>query len=145
MYLLYILLILFVISALSLTAVPFFKNNISILSKPYLSIASIALAFSLCVYFSFGQSKELEHWLTAGQKHYQLAVEVNRLGGIDGIIEKLKQKLATNPTDAKGWVILGKLYYSKQDFSLAKQAFKNAYFLDPDNQEIKQLLQEQSF
>ena len=82
--------------------------------------------FTFILYFSFGEPKALLNWYTHGKSHYQLMTEVDRLGGFDGIIARLKTKLENNPSDAKGWMILGKLYQAKEEYALADDAFARA-------------------
>lgn len=138
MSILYGLLTLLLLSALTLIAIPFVKNRVSILSTRFLAISAFIILFSFTLYLTLGQTKELQQWFSYGKNHYQLSIEVDRLGGIDGIIARLLKKLEANPNDAKGWFILGKLYFAKQDYTAAVDAFGNARYLQPQNQEINQ-------
>lgn len=140
MLILYILLTILLLSALSLLAIPFIKNQ-ALISRDFFVISLFTILFSFTLYQFFGQSKALSDWFAHGKNHYKLMVEVERLGGIDGIISRLQNKLAANPNDAKGWLILGKLYYAKQNFVLATDAFSKAHDLQPADPEINRFYQ----
>ena len=46
---------------------------------------------------------------------------------MDELLEKLKTKLAENPNDVKGWLLLGRSYGTMGRYALAVDAFQNAY------------------
>ena len=46
---------------------------------------------------------------------------------MDELLDKLKAKLAENPNDVNGWLLLGRSYSSLQKYALAVDAFQNAY------------------
>jgi cytochrome c-type biogenesis protein CcmH len=46
---------------------------------------------------------------------------------MDDLLDKLKAKLAANPSDVNGWVLLGRSYGSLGKYALAVDAFQNAY------------------
>ncbi|MCC2666542.1 MAG: hypothetical protein K0R24_1937 [Gammaproteobacteria bacterium] len=71
------------------------------------------IAFSFSIYVFFNNTIALAQWINHGQQHYELLVKYNQLGGIDGMIAKIKQKLAQNPSDKQGQIILKKLYHIK--------------------------------
>jgi cytochrome c-type biogenesis protein CcmH/NrfG len=75
-----------------------------------------------------------------GQAHYQLLEQFSELGGIEGAIHRIQEKLIANPNDVEGWLLLGKLYLSKQDTKRAEAALQKAHTLSPDNIEINRLL-----
>lgn len=135
MYVLYGLLSLMLFSSLCLLAIPFIRTQ-TILSMRFLFSSIFVIVFSLGIY-SFSQNhSDLKQWLTQGEKHYQLQVQVKQLGGFAGIIERIKKKLATNPNDAEGWFILGKLYFANRQYKEAKDALDQAVRLQPENPAI---------
>jgi cytochrome c-type biogenesis protein CcmH/NrfG len=138
MMILYSLLILMLMIALSLLAVPFFSEKKQ-LSKSFFAIACFVIATSLTLYYFSINQQALNQWLTHGKQHYQLMETVSKLGGVDGLIERVKKKLQDNPEDAQGWVILGKLYLSKQNITAAKDAFSKAHDLKPQDEQIQRL------
>ena len=46
---------------------------------------------------------------------------------LDDLLDQLKAKLAENPNDVNGWLLLGRSYGSMQKYALALDAFQNAY------------------
>jgi cytochrome c-type biogenesis protein CcmH/NrfG len=135
MYLLYSLLALMLLIALSLIAIPFIKNT-EFKTKGFLTFVITTTLFSFILYSFSGNKPGLKLWLTQGKKHYQLENEVNQMGGIDGVIASIQKKLETNPDDVQGWTILGKLYLAKHDYASAEVVLKKAHQLAPDNQQI---------
>lgn len=123
MFSLYGWLILILLVALSLLAIPFIKNRSF---KGYILSASIMTLFGLGIYQFSGNKTGLYLWMTQGKQHYQLLQEFEQLGGVDGAIAQIESKLAKNPQDAQGWTILGKLYLSKNEEAKAQAAFAKA-------------------
>jgi len=99
---------------------------------------------SLSLYFFTSRPAGLRYWLTEGQSHYQLQQQIKSLGGLTGMIQRIKIKLQENPNDAKGWFILGKLYLANQQHEQAKKAFEKSLTLNPNDPTIKQFYELQS-
>lgn len=125
------------VSGLGLVALPYWAQK-SLFSFGFISCALFLVLFSLAIYSLSSNQAKLNQWITRGKQHYQLQVEINNLGGLTGIIQRIKQKLAANPNDAQGWFILGRIYLSNGNVDDAKKALENAYHLKPHDQEIKQ-------
>ena len=123
------------IGALCLIVLPFIKNKATF-SKGFLITFLFTLLFSLGLYQFSGDKNALKQWYTQGEQHYQLQMQFNALGGIDGIIARVKKKIQANPLDTQGWFILGKLYLMKPDYPSAKAALSKAHELDPHNEQI---------
>lgn len=138
MSMLYSLLILMLLCALALLAVPFVANK-SFISRSFLIITLLTIAFSGLLYRTTFNPEALNQWFTTGAKHYQLAEKLDQLGGIDGVIVRIKKKLEDNPEDATGWIILGKLYLAQHNYNDAKIALQKARELHPQNDEINKL------
>ncbi len=92
----------------------------------WVSCIGFFLCFSL--YFAISQPAAVNQWLEKGREHYALLVEYQALGGIDGMISRIKEKLDKNPDDAEGWIVLGKLYLAQHNEKAAKAAFQHAGF-----------------
>lgn len=135
MYLLYSLLFVMVLAALALLAVPFVTNK-TFFSKRFIIASLFILCFSFGVYQLSGNKIGLKFWLTQGKERYRLLSQFDELGGIDGAIKRVQEKLISNPNDAQGWFILAKLYEAKPDKIAAKKALAKAYQLDPTNEQI---------
>lgn len=93
----------------SIIALPFVRAKHSLVSKPFLLLLSAFLTTPVILYVNFTNPKELLQWLTYGKQHYELALQVQALGGIDGLITRLKKKLEEHPNDQKGLEILRRL------------------------------------
>lgn len=132
---LYFLLTLMLTSALCLITLPFIKNRAVLSKKIFITFLFIIL-FSLSLYQFSGDKNALKQWYTQGEQHYQLQMQFNALGGLDGIIVSVKKKIAANPKDAQGWFILAKLYLMKQDYPDAKTALAKAHQLAPNDKQI---------
>lgn len=116
MYLLIIYMILFIIIALMMLSLPFIRNGHSLLSKPFIIISNFIIIIPIILYLSFGQLNALSGWLSYGKKqHYELAVKVQELGGIEGLIVLLKQRLKEHPGDKKASELLHKLMAMKNN------------------------------
>lgn len=107
--------------------------------KHFWVIALLFVLFAGGLYFFTTPFSALKAWHDQGKAHYDLLVEYQKLGGLDGMIAKVKTKLKTNPNDAMGWFILGKLYLMKNDPLHAKKALQKAHQLNPDDKQIEAL------
>lgn len=56
---------------------------------------------------------------------------------MDQAVQGLADKLAKNPDDVEGWLLLGRAYKSMERFAEARDALKNAYDRAPDEIEIQ--------
>lgn len=135
MTLLYGLLVLMMVASLCLNVVPFVANKV-IYSKNFVIVMLLSVFFAMGLYQLSGDKQALNQWLTKGKAHYQLQETVSQLGGINGMIARVKRKLQADPLDAQGWFILGKLYLSEQDVQAAKAALRKAHELRPEDTKI---------
>jgi cytochrome c-type biogenesis protein CcmH/NrfG len=135
MSMLYSFLFCLLLIALGIVAIPFAQQKK--LFSPYFLMISLAMVIAAGGLYQFSTNKDgLQNWFSGGESHYQLMEKFNELGGIDGAIKRIQDKLAKNPNDAAGWVLLGKLYISKQDKEHAKAAFEKAHALAPADIEV---------
>lgn len=123
MLLFYFMIFCLLLTAVLVIAIPFGRQ---IFSKEFFLISIFMIVFSVVLYGMIGDSKGLQQWLMTGRNHYELLTQVERLGGIDGLITRLENKLAENPEDSKGWNILAKLYLAKGDQENAERALMKA-------------------
>jgi cytochrome c-type biogenesis protein CcmH len=56
---------------------------------------------------------------------------------MDGAVKGLADKLAKNPDDVEGWMLLGRAYKSMERFGEARDALKNAFDRAPENIDVK--------
>jgi cytochrome c-type biogenesis protein CcmH len=57
----------------------------------------------------------------------EAAAQTAREQQMDGLLEQLKAKLADNPNDVNGWLLLGRSYGTMGRYALALDAFQTAY------------------
>lgn len=129
MMILYTLLFTACLLAIAWLAIPYYKHH-ALASKGYIVSALFLICFTLGIYSLSGNKIELAFWLKQGKERYHLLSQFNELGGIDGAIQQIQDKLTKNPNDPRGWHILGKLYESKGNTAEAKKAFLKADQLD---------------
>lgn len=117
---------------------PLFKLDINGVCQQTYSFSWMLLIIviwitSLFLYRIFGHEKAWHDWQAHGRAHYDLMVEVQRLGGIDGLIQGIEARLAQNPNDITGWQLLAKLYAAKQEPEKAQQALQHVAALQQAN------------
>jgi cytochrome c-type biogenesis protein CcmH/NrfG len=136
MLLIFSLQALMLIAALAIVAAPFVYGQQSLLSKNYFIISLLTITLAALLYTFSYDRPGLSAWLAGGKQHYQLLEKFNTLGGVDGAIASIRQKLGDNPDDSKGWFILGKLYLGKENVIAAHDAFAKAHNLAPKDDDI---------
>jgi cytochrome c-type biogenesis protein CcmH len=135
MFMLYSFLCCLLLIALGIVAIPFAQQKK--LFSGYFFMTALVMIIAVGGLYQLSTNKEgLQNWFSGGEAHYQLMEKFNALGGIEGAIKRIEEKLAKNPNDASGWVLLGKLYISKQDKEQAKEAFEKAHALAPADIEV---------
>lgn len=85
--------------------------------------AGIVLAIVLPV-LAFGMYKWLSNWDWQGAER-QVAENAN----VEDMLKRLEAKLAENPADPKGWLLLGRSYTAMGRYARAADAFQQAYDL----------------
>jgi cytochrome c-type biogenesis protein CcmH len=55
---------------------------------------------------------------------------------VDELIAQLKEKLAADPDNIEGWVLLGRSYMASGKFDLARDAYAKATALQPDDSDL---------
>jgi len=67
------------------------------------------------------------------QSSQQQTAHSEQQGQMDELVASLQQRMAQNPDDPDGWLILGRSLKSMQRYAEAETALQNAYRLLPDN------------
>ncbi|MBA2655075.1 MAG: tetratricopeptide repeat protein [Gammaproteobacteria bacterium] len=91
--------------------------------------------FSLLMYSYWGKSELVAQELTLKNRNDNVRQEIAKYGSRHKIILALRHKLDQLPKDensAKGWYLLGKLYFNEKNYVSALQSFKQAVLLKPD-------------
>lgn len=139
MFMLYSVLLAMFLSGLGLLTFPFIIHRSAISLRSYIGMVLLILTLSFGLY-SVQDHQGLKRWLGGGREHYQLVESFYRLGGLEGVIARIEQRLVVDPDDSHGWLILGKLYLASHDCVKAKIALTKANQLQPDNAEIIQVV-----
>lgn len=137
MIMMYSLLCLMLLSVYTLCAIPFIYTKQSLFSKYYVLMCCTITITACFTYRMTNQQDALAHWLYSGKEHYMLLLQFQQLGGLQGMITRIQQKLSQNPHDATGWTILGKLYLANHQTDLAEQAFRQAQLNRENNNNAK--------
>ena len=139
MLLLYSCQLLMLVAGLFILAVPFLQHKHSLVSKPFVSVASGLTLVAILCYAADSDRPGLQAWLQGGQAHYRLLATFQQLGGAEIAITSILQHLNAQPNDGKAWLLLGKLYLGKKDVADAKIALTKAHTLLPDDAELNAL------
>ncbi len=83
------------------------------------------------LYQHWGSSQQLAETYRQQRMRPQLEKLLAELKTPEQVIARLQQRLQQQPNSAKGWYLLGRLYYVNQNFAAAKQALAHSYRLDP--------------
>lgn len=70
------------------------------------------------------------------------AAAASPLADVDTMVTQLAARLDADPNDARGWQMLGWSYLQTNRYREAEAALQRAVALDPDNAELKRLLQD---
>lgn len=140
MYLLYLSQLCLFLLAIALLSIVYLKNAKSFTFAHFFGITLLIGFFSFGIYYIGSRPQHLQQWLKYGKKQYEFLIQYERLGGINGMINRIQHKLDENPSDLEAWIILGKLYIAKTDYMAAKDAFTHAHTLEPHNSEVNHYL-----
>lgn len=98
--------------------------------KLALMLVTLVLAtsfYALTTHFSY-----FKH-LQSLRNEEKLRALVKEYNGTSGIIKKMAKHLTQQPSDPKGWYLLGRLYWSERNIEKAYMAFSKAYHLSPED------------
>lgn len=113
-----------VILCFTFLVIPLMKNNRYFLCKDKYLVFYILSAFIVIIFCFYPSKKELiayANWQKSGETHYNLMVQYEALGGLEGLITKVKAKIKANPNDKTGYFILNKLLMLKNAEKKANQ------------------------
>jgi cytochrome c-type biogenesis protein CcmH len=132
----WIIIILLTILALVFVLRPLLRPNPSYPLALFLLIFVPALAS--VIYLRLGNSEAVTKWLALENGKDSLKQELAKFGSRQNVIYALHQKLMSLPKSsesAKGWYILGKLYFNENNIDEAIRSFHQAMELKPQEQE----------
>lgn len=120
--------------AIAIILMPLIKIPASRQQRCLLILAAAGTAFAAVgLYWHWGNAAQLGQWYSLRKKSEQLR---QALGSPEQVVAKLKHHLAEQPESAQGWYLLGKLYFSQQQFTAAAQAFAKVNKLKPQDPEV---------
>lgn len=106
------------------------------LSKLNVGIMVLVAISSILLYQGWGNSSGLETYYQQQDREKLVKTFLNKYKDSDEVITLFKKRLAENPDDAKGWFLLGRLYFSQRNFAEAKIAFGRAKDLKAEDPTI---------
>lgn len=115
-------------------AIILFHVQLSVMRKSI--IFCVALVFVSYFDWRFGGVKVLHEYHLGLLRHQEAEKVLKTMHGPEEIIEKLKGKLSDDPSSARGWYLLGRLYSSQHQFNNAIEAFAKAHRLEPLDEKI---------
>jgi len=84
-------------------------------------------------YWIWGAWPEQHAYLRQVANQQRVRAMLQSVKGPHELIDKLKAHLQQKPTSAQGWYLLGRLYVSQGESTLALQAFATAHQLQPND------------
>lgn len=130
---------------LALTETPNRKRKNKAQRLLALVVVLIFASSSFLLYQKLGASATLAEKQQAQQAAAKADAEVKAMGGEQGVIGKLKQQLASHPNQPQGWYLLGRIYFSQNNFKAATASFATAAKLAPNRADIAVQLAESAY
>lgn len=96
----------------------------------------LMLSLALLVYRHWGAWHDWHQHLQHQKQQQRVAQLLKSIKNPQQLIEQLKGRLKKTPQSAKGWYLLGRLYASTGQWTLAKAAYDRAYRLKPGDEQI---------
>lgn len=95
----------------------------------------VLLVLVVAAYMTWGSFVPWQAYQQQQESQLQAKQMLQQIKTPDELINKLKAKLDDTPKSAKGWYLLGRLYFARNDDEQAATAFAKAYHLVPDNEQ----------
>lgn len=105
--------------------------------KFLLCVAVVFIIVLTASYANWGAWRGWHHAIYKAKLEARVQEMLKTMHGPDELIAKLKGALGHSPADARGWVILGKLYMNQQLWIKAHAAFSLANKLNPVDDSAK--------
>ncbi|MBN9231369.1 MAG: hypothetical protein BGO90_07055 [Legionella sp. 40-6] len=99
------------------------------------AIVFIFILTSMIIYSFFGGYVQWQNYLRQQERQVLAQSLLKSAKSPEEIIEKLRNKLSTQPQSAKGWYLLGRLYATTNQHSEALKAFNKAHELNPRSEQ----------
>jgi cytochrome c-type biogenesis protein CcmH len=106
------------------------KHNVATVTLTTLAVPLLAIS----LYLAVGNTKALLPQSTA--EHPPMSAAEQGHPNFSSVLDNLVARLADNPDDMEGWLMLGRTYAMMQRFSDAKDAYEKVLAIAPDNAEV---------
>lgn len=114
-----------------------------LITTPYAWLLALCLlAASMGLYWSQESASQLINHYQSARKTAQAEQFLTTLGGTNKVIAALQAQLTTHPDDPRGWYLLGRLYFSANQFPAAIKALQRANTLLPQQTDTELSLAE---
>jgi cytochrome c-type biogenesis protein CcmH len=112
--------------------------------RPYLAIliAFAAVSLALLIYLAIGQPGMPDQPLRARQSELAKHAEADSIPAIEARAAALAQRVASDPRDVEGWVLLARVRTALGLHAESAEAYRQAHALKPDSPEIASALAE---
>ncbi|MBA2656041.1 MAG: tetratricopeptide repeat protein [Tatlockia sp.] len=117
-----------ILLALPIILYPFGK------SKAYRIVVPLVIVFSCLAYFNWGAWPEWKANLQKEASKQRIAAVLQTIKSPEELVERLKQRIAQEPDQARGWYLLGRLYASQGQWIEAREVFFKAHQLNPQDE-----------
>lgn len=126
------IILLLTIIAVGFIFVPLRKHNRLLAALFLIGFPIIAIS----LYLKWGSSDQLMNYTLMQSHQAEINAVLSQLNTPEKVIASLRLKLKQDPSSARGWYLLGKLYLDLQKYQDAEQALVRAYKLEATNPEI---------
>ena len=91
---------------------------------------------AIIFYLNIGNPKSIDEGPVTASQSVPRAPQQRTQGQIEANVEKLAQRLKSNPSDAEGWIMLARSYSSMERFGEAAGAYEKATELKPNDADL---------
>lgn len=101
-----------------------------------IALVPIFIVFVIAVYWFWGAGIAQHDHYAAQNKQQQIKEVLASIRSPDELIEKLKNRLQQEPSNPKGWYVLGRVYATQGKWKDAERSFATALELNPDDEQV---------
>lgn len=125
---LFAILVIFSLFAIFLISTPIKKHKLSSVIVISLSLLLVIILYVMC-----GGIKHIGKYYQDQANKKRIQQMLANINSPDELIDRLKATIDKNPSNAKGWYLLGRVYISQNKYNAAHKAFTRAYKLNHDD------------
>ncbi len=123
------------------------SSKLNISPSPWLALAFFVLlpAAGLALYHYWGFSSQLNNYYAIQARTKEVKAEVAKLGTPQKVVETLQKRLKQNPDSARGWYLLGKIYFGMREYEKSVDVLSKSNELKPNDPETMLALAQSLF